>query len=434
MKKIYQQARISSLFLLLLTILLSLFFAGRISAQTLSLVEAYQMLETNYPNLRNADLNNQILRAELDILSLERKPTLNLMGSATLQSEAIGFAGGENSPINIDIPLYNARAYGEISYTLFDGGRLEARKALKAEEGKLGNQQLKVEKFGLRQRINQLFLGILLGRERISLYETTLIDITERKSTVAATVELGAALESEILQLSVREVEIEAQRDDVQGLIVQLVANLATLIGRELPTDVNLNLPTLPSLGTIPKIQRPEFALFKLQRASIMANEALIQANTKPVISAFAQVGVGAPNPLNVFDSGISPYAYGGINFKWTFKDWGKSEKQRELLRLRAAQLENQEETFRFNLNSGNEAYLADIKRLKQQINQDRKIAGLQAEVLTQLVAQLDNGIITATNYLTQVNAELLARQKLRINETRMVELQLNFLNERGGF
>jgi outer membrane protein TolC len=413
----------------MLTILL---YASSLGSQTLSLTDAYQMLEANYPTLRNAALNDQILRAELDILSLERKPTLNLVGSASLQSETIGFDGGENAPINIDIPLYNARAYGEVNYIISDGGRLDARKAIKAAEGKLGNQQLEVEKFSRRRRINQLFLGILLNRERVNLFETTLADIAERKSTVAAAVELGAALESQILQLSVREVEIEAQRDDVEGAIARLVANLATLTGQELSVDVDLDLPTLPGPKTITTIVRPELERFQLQRASIMANETMIEADTKPVISAFGQIGLGVPNPLNVFDSGISPYAIGGVNFRWKFKDWGKSEKQRELLQLRTAQLDNQQETFLFNLNAGNEAYLADIERLNRQIEQGRKIAGLQAEILTQLAAQLDNGVITATNYLTQANAELRARQALQIDETRLIELQLNFLNERG--
>ena len=431
---LHHPVRPSSLYLLLLTTLLSLFFASHLSSQTLSLNVAYQMLEDNYPTLRNAGLNDQILRTELEVLGLERKPSLYLAGAATLQSDATSFDGGENFPINIDVPLYNARAYGEVNYTISDGGRLDARKAIKAAEGKLGNQQLEVEKFGLRRQINQLFLGILLNRKRINLYETTLADIAERKATVAAAVDLGAALESQILQLSVREVEIEAQRDDVAGIIAKLVANLASLTGQELSVDVNLELPPLPAAQSITEIDRPELELFQLQRAAINANEIMIEADTKPLISAFGQAGVGVPNPVNIFDTGISPYAYGGVNFKWKFKDWGRSGKQRELLQLRAAQLDNQQETFLFNLNTRNEAYLADIKRLNRQIEQGRRIAGLQAEILTQLAAQLDNGVITATDYLTQVNAELLARQTLQVDETRLIELQLNFLNERGGF
>ncbi|OAV44048.1 TolC family protein [Lewinella sp. 4G2] len=434
MTTIYQRGKSTTVVILGLILLLSFCAVGKLSGQSLSLTEAYDLLESNYPNLRNAGLNDQILSTELDLLDLERKPTLNLLGSATLQSETTGFENAENLPLEIDIPLYSARAYGEASYTIYDGGRLDARKRVTEAEGKLANQQLEVERFGLRKRINQLFLGILLSREQVSLFATTLADIAERKATVAQAVELGAALESEVLQLSVRQVEIEAQRDNATGTIARLVAQLSTLTGRELSSDVDLQLPDLPGATTVPMVQRPELDLFQLQQAAIGANEALIEADTKPLVSTFLQAGVGAPNPLNLFDNGIAPYALGGVNFKWKLKDWGKSDKLRQLLQLRTAQLDNQRETFLFNLNSVNDAYLADVERLSQQIERNRKIAQLQAEILTQMAAQLDNGVITATDYLSQANTELLARQKLRIDRTQLTEIQLNFLNERGDF
>lgn len=434
MRNFKDQATYATLLMLALTLLLSLLLSTRVRAQELSLTQAYALLESNYPSLRNAGLNDEILRAELDLLDLERKPTLYLKGSATLQSETTSFGDAGNLPISLNLPLYNARAYGEVSYTLSDGGRLAARKSVKSAEGQLGNQQLEIEKFSLRKRINQLFLGVLLSRERVALYETTLADIAARKAVIEAAVDLGAALESELLQLRVREVEIEADRDDVNGNIARLLANLSTLTGQTLPAEVKLSLPDLPAPLTVTEVDRPELQLFQQQRAAILANEALIEADTKPLVSAFAQAGVGIPNPVNLFDTGISPYALGGVNFQWKFKDWGKADQQRQLLQLRTAQLDNQQETFLFNLNSGNEAYQADVERLNQRLLNDRKIMELQAEILTQLAAQLDNGVITATDYLNQVNVELRARQALRVDEMRLLELQLNFLNERGGF
>jgi outer membrane protein TolC len=416
------------------TILLLSLLSAKLYSQSLDLNEAYSLLETNYPVLQNAGLNDQVLQANLDILDLERKPSLYLKGRAQLQSETTSLGSGENVPFSIDIPLYSARAYGEVNYTLSDGGRLDARKRLTAADGKLANQSLEVDRFSLRQRINQLFLGVLLNRERAALYETTLSDLRERKGVLAKAVQLGAVLESELLQLRVREVEIEANRDNIYGIISRLLANLSTLIGKPLPEGTQLRLPNLPESNSIPAAQRPEFKRFELQREAIMANNELIEANTKPIISAFAQAGVGGPNPLNLFNTNISPYALGGVSFQWKFKDWGKSQKQTELLGLQAAKLHHQEETFRFNLNAGNEAYLADVARLRQQIIRDGEIVGLQAEILTQLSAQLDNGVITATDYLSQVNAELLARQQLKIHETELVQVQLNFLNERGSW
>jgi outer membrane protein TolC len=406
----------------------------KLAAQPLLLTEAYDLLEANYPTLQNAGLNDRILATELDILDLERKPSLYLKGSATLQSETTGFPSTEMLPISIDLPLYKFRTYGEVNHTLYDGGRLEARKKLKTAEGQLPNQQLELERFSLRKRINQLFLGVLLGRERVTIFETTLADITARKEAIAAAVELGAVLESELLQLRVREVEIKAQRDDVSGNILRLLANLGTLTGREISPDTELILPSLPSLDAIPDLNRPEFKLLDLQRDVLIANNDLIDASNKPVVVAFAQAGLGLPNPLNLFDSGIAPYAIGGVNFQWKFKDWGKSDKQRKLLEIKALQLTNNRETLSFNLNAGNDAYLADVARVQQQILRDEEIAGLQAEILVQMAAQLDNGVITASNYIIQANAELRARRQLNVHRAELSQLQLNFLNERGAF
>jgi Flp pilus assembly secretin CpaC len=69
---------------------------------------------------------------------------------------------------------------------------------------------------------------------------------------------------------------------------------------------------------------------------------------------------------------------------------------------------------------------------LQEQIKIDQQIADLQADILNQLAAQLDNGVITSTDYLTQTNAELLARQQLELHQLQLLQTQLNFLNERG--
>ena len=433
MRTIKEQDRLLSPRLLMLAVLLSPVF-GHLWGQSLLLDDAYALLEGNYAVLQNAGLNDRILQTELDILDLQRKPSLYLKGAATLQSEVTKLEGAENLPISLDLPLYNVRAYGEINYSLHDGGRLAARKKVTRAEGELANQQLELERFALRERVNQLFLGVLLHRERVMLYETTLLDISVRKASIEAAVLEGVVLESELLQLQVREIEIKAERDNVQGQITRLLANLSTLIGQPLAQDVELRLPDLPALTVIPELNRPEFRLFDLQRAAILANDDLIDTDTRPVLSAFAQAGLGIPNPVNLFDNNISPYAIGGVNFQWKFKDWGKAQKQKEILELRVAQLQHQEETLRFNLNVGTEAYLADVQRLQDQITQDEQIVTLQAQILEQLAAQLDNGIITSADYLVQANAALKARQQLKIHETQLQQLQLNFLNNRGSF
>ena len=112
----------------------------------------------------------------------------------------------------------------------------------------------------------------------------------------------------------------------------------------------------------------------------------------------------------------------------------GKAKKQKEILQLKVAQMAEQEATLRFNLDAGTSAYLVEIERLRGQIQREEDIAKLQAQILEQLAAQLDLGVITAADYLVQANAELRARQQLKVHQTELLQLQINFLNDRGTF
>ncbi|HFB99779.1 MAG TPA: hypothetical protein ENJ53_03135 [Phaeodactylibacter sp.] len=58
----------------------------------------------------------------------------------------------------------------------------------------------------------------------------------------------------------------------------------------------------------------------------------------------------------------------------------------------------------------------------------------MQTKILEQLAAQLDEGVITSTDYIIQLNAELASRQNLLIHQTELAKVQLDFWNERGGF
>ena len=103
------------------------------------------------------------------------------------------------------------------------------------------------------------------------------------------------------------------------------------------------------------------------------------------------------------------------------------------MLSLQAKQLSHQQAAFEFNLQSKEANYLAAIQRINSQIQAGEKIAELQGSLLQSLAAQLEEGVIQTTEYILQVDAELLARQQLAIYQTELLKTQLEFWNERGG-
>ena len=402
----------------------------------LDLKEAYRLFENQYPALKDAGILRDIYDKELELIDLSELPTLNLKAEARLQSESIGLEPeeGMNMPFSIDLPIYSIRAFAEAQYTIEDGGLKDAQRRLKAVDLKTEQQKIEVDRFSLRQRINTLIINVNLIRENAKLLDITLDDLQNRQDQVSAAVENGVTLSSELTKLQVRELEIEAQKDNLQHQVVGLIQSLEQLLGIDLSVDVNFSLPEFPVAAQVPSINRPESQLFSTQRDAISARSDLIDASLKPRINAFAQAGLGYPNPVNILDNNLAPFGIIGVQLQWPITDWKKNQVDREILSLQSMKVVNAEETFEFNMESKEAMYLAELNRLNAQIQYDQEIVELQGEILNQLSAQLEEGVITSTDYITQVNSELKARQNLLVHRTKLLSTQLEFWNDRGAF
>lgn len=423
----------SKLSLLALLLLGCLSMQGQ-STQELKLVEAYKLLEERYPSLKDGDLLLLLNKKELELLEIEKLPTIDLKVEGRIQTESVQLeSDNEMIPISINQPIWSVKPYVEASYNLIDGGVNKAKQKVIDHNYKVEQQHLEITRYNLRAQINRLFLNITFLREQEKLFELSIKDLEARKSQIEAGVEYGTVLESELIKIEVRQLELAAQKENINFQIGGALKSLSDLIDLPLSNEVQLDYPTLSAPTQIPAINRPELAYFKFQEEAILAQSDLIDAQRRPKLNAFAQAGVGYPNPLNLLDSGVAPYGLLGLGFSWSITDWKKQEREKEKLSLNAQRIQHAAASFEFNLDNQTANYRSEVSRLQYQIEQDKKIAQLQADILQQLAAQLDEGVITSTDYLLQLNTELKARQNIAIHEIELLQLQINFWNERGG-
>ncbi len=417
-----------------------LFSAGWLGAQSdktasLSLTEAYGILEERYPLLRNGDLLRQIEQNQKAQIDAEGKPLISLKADGRLQSETINLeSDNPMSSLNISRPLVSVQTYLEASYLLLDGGIKEARQNLVTAQAKTELQQQEVDRFQLRERVNQLFLAISALREQEVLFDLSLRDLVARQEQVKAGVEYGVLLPTELTKLLVKEQELLAQQDNLNYQLTGAIQSLEQLLDLPLSPSVSLTYPSLGAANLLPAIQRPEQQLFQLKQEAVLAQVQLVDSERKPKLQLFAQAGIGYPNPLNLLDGNVAPYGIIGAGFSWKLVDWDKTRLQKETFQLQATQLQNARETFEFNLSQGEAQYRAEMERINAQIIRDEKIAILQAEILEQMAVQLDEGVITSADYVNQLNAELRARQNKAIHEVQLLQTQLTFWNTWGGF
>jgi len=86
-----------------------------------------------------------------------------------------------------------------------------------------------------------------------------------------------------------------------------------------------------------------------------------------------------------------------------------------------------QKELFLLNTNTQLKQQEAELNKLQQLIASDDQIIDIRKQVKDAAQAQLTNGVITANDYLKEVNAEDLANQNRIAHQLQLLQAQINY-------
>ncbi len=230
-------------------------------------------------------------------------------------------------------------------------------------------------------------------------------------------------LDAEMLKIEQQQAEIGANR-------VAMVRTLGELIGDTLSDNVSLSFP--PEINdTISQGSRPEYALFDLQKQRLDAGYNVRKAADMPKLYAFGEAGYGKPG-LNMFNNNFNTYYIAGVGLKWNFIDWGEKKRLRKITEIQKNTLDVTRQTFDKNLTMALEKEDAGIKMNREAIQRDQKIIVLREKIRKSAASQLEHGVITSSEYLTELNAEIQARLQLEIHRVYLAQSMYNYLIFKG--
>ncbi|MCB0639515.1 MAG: hypothetical protein KDC54_22970, partial [Lewinella sp.] len=89
----------------------------------------------------------------------------------------------------------------------------------------------------------------------------------------------------------------------------------------------------------------------------------------------------------------------------------GNQNLERQQLELQRNRLGQQREQFLLQTEAVRQRQSEEIARLREQVAADQTITELRAEITATAATQLQEGVITVSDYLTELNREDLARQ-----------------------
>lgn len=282
------------------------------------------------------------------------------------------------------------------------------------ERAQLAESQARVRSalFTLRQQVNDAFFSAASLQARAGALAATIADLTARLDEAAARVREGTALPADAAAIEATLLQRQQDLDELQASRRAALDRLATLTGQSIADADTLQLPALAAAVAGARQSpaalraRPEFDQFARTRDRLSRQQELTEAQEQPRLSAYGRVGYGQPG-LNFVRDAFQTYGLAGIRLQWNAWTWGAGGREREALRLQQQIVEADEAAFAKQLVTSTHTDRAAIDRLERALATDERIVALREQVERTTLLRLQEGVITASEYLDR-NTELL--------------------------
>lgn len=413
-------------------IVLLLMIGSKLYAQSneaLSIDSCYALAKRNYPLVKQMALIEKTKDYSLDNASKGYLPQLNIAGQATYQSEV--------TSIPISLPGMNIQAmskdqykiYAELSQSLTDPFIIKQQKAIVEANGNSEKEKLAVELYKLKERINQLYFGVLMIDAQLQQVNLLKKDIDLGLKKTNAAIANGVSLKSnadmlqaELYKTEQRSIELKATRKGYTEM-------LSLFINKTIDEQASFQMPNFTNLSS--GVHRPELKLFEMQKKGMDAQQKLLSTRNLPKLSLFFQGGYGRP-ALNVLNNEFGTYYIGGARFSWNLASFYTYKKEKQLLLINQHQIDLQKEVFLFNNQLLLKQQNSEVNKLQELLGSDQQIVALREKIKDTANVQLENGTITAIDFLNSLNAAEQAKLNLALHQIQLLMAQYTYQNTSG--
>jgi outer membrane protein TolC len=391
---------------------------------TIRLSELYDATEQNWPAIAQLDRSSQLLELQLQNTRSAWRPSLHLNASALYYSEVtqIPFAAPGASPPTQPHDRYSTTI--DVQQTLWDGGAKREQLSVARAGAQVDHLQTQVDLYALRAQVNEAFFTALLLDFRAASMHMIVEELDQRIDAMQVSVRTGALLASQLDGLKAEQLRARQTLIEVHSLKRAAIATLRLWSGMDLPDDI-----TLIYDGPSDLVRRPEFGLFQAQIDQLSARSRALDVRLRPQLMAVAQGGVGRPGP-NLFEDSVTPFYMVGIQFRWQFFNWGITAREQQALRLNTQSIQEQVAVFRRTQAIQDATQRSRFQGIVDQLALDEELITLRTSVAAVSATQLDQGIITVSEYVGYLTALHQARldRDIRQLELQKVQSMIQFI------
>ncbi len=401
-----------------------------------TLEECQQAAEQNYPLIRQYGLIEKMTELEVDNLDKGWLPQVSATAQGSYQSDVMSWPDQMQSmmtQMEIDLKGLRKDQYRvgvDVSQMVYDGGIIKSHKELVRRQGEMQTAQHEVTMYQIRQRVNDLYFGILLLKEQIQLNHDLQALLSSNEQKLASMFKRGTASESDYNLVKAERLSVVQQATSLESRKKALTMMLSTFCGKSID-DIGVSLKEMANTSTMNlqgasvKCNRPELKLIMSQLNVADAQEKVLDASLLPKFSLFAQGYYGYPG-YNMFDDMLRhQWSLNGIigaRLSWNIGALYTRKNDLAKIRLQRETAETSRDAFLFNNQLEQIQQNEEIAHYRKLMADDAEIISLRSSVRKAAESKLSHGIIDASDLVKEINSENAAKLQQSIHEIQLLK------------
>jgi len=400
--------------------------------QTITLEQCQAAAMKMHPLSEQNEIYAQSSELQRKNIDNGKLPQLNMNGQATYQNEVIQLLysiPGAPAPV---IPKAQYKLSLDANQLIYGGGAINAQDVVEDFNRKINQMNNDAELYKTKERINQLYFSILLSEMNAQVIKNTTSDLDAHLARVKVSVREGVMLPSaaevlqvEILKAGQRMIEVKSQK-------LSLLNTMKVLTGIEMNENTTFSEPVFDVDLSVYTNNRPEYGVFGLMQQKLEATKKLSIAKDLPKLYGFGTAGYGNPG-YNIFKEGAAFFGTVGAKLTWNFYNWNQTGREKQIIDLNTRMIENQKNAYDLANKAQVQQYLADVTKADEQLKSDEEIIRLRKSITQSAASQLENGTLTATEFVTEQLAEEQARLTRNLHHIQLLQSKALYKAATGG-
>lgn len=396
-------------------------------SQAQTLEQCQQAAERNYPLIAQHDLIARTTDLTVSNIQKGWLPQVTATAQATYQSAVTAWPDemkGLMQQMGMDMKGLARDQYRvglDVQQTLYDGGAIRAQRQVASEQGAVQQAQLDVTLYNVRQRVDDMFFGLLLLEDQMRLNADLQELLAASEKKLASMVKHGTAAQCDLNNVTAERLNVVQQHTTLESQYRVLQSMLATFCGIEITGLVKP--AAIDAAGA--DNNRPELSLIDSQLRLADAQDHALNAALLPRLGLFAQGYYGYPG-YNMFKDMMSrDWSWNGMvgaRLTWNIGALYTHRNDKAKVQLQRETAQNQREVFLFNNRLEQMQYREAIERYRSLMAQDEKIITLRQQVRKAAESKLSHGIIDVNDLVREINSENAARVQQSIHEIEMLK------------